>query len=473
MKKTLIILVSVLIPLAVFAAVPADGFSEVAEKISPAVVSITVMKTTDIYSYNFQYDYEDKLPDELRKYFQFWGLPDFDDLPEPSPVPGAGTGLIYDSKGYIVTNNHVVEGADEITVKLADGTEYDDVEVVGRDPETDLAVIKIKPKGVVTAARFADSDAVKVGDWAIALGNPYNLEYTLTVGIVSAKGRSQVGISGGPAYQDFIQTDAAINPGNSGGPLCNIAGEVIGINTAIRTNGLANSGIGFAIPANMAKDIITELIASGKISRGYIGIYLEEAAPEVLGALGISETGVFVTQVIDNTPADKADMADGDLITSFAGEDITSVDQLRWLAASKKPGTTVNISIIRDGKSKQVSLKLDERPEPETVAKVGKGPEIIPEETKEFVLGVKVRDLTNSDKEALGLKEGVYVKDVESGSIASRAGIQPGDIIVKVNKKTISNVSEMKRLKGDLEKKDVILFQINRRGHTHFLTIRP
>ncbi|MBN2378990.1 Do family serine endopeptidase [candidate division WOR-3 bacterium] len=474
MKRVLQLVALLLIPFVVGnAAVPADGFSEVVDKISPSVVEISVLKkVAQSYNYDFNFD-EDERPEDLRKYFKFWGLPDIPEVPEPTPVLGSGTGLIYDTKGLIVTNNHVVEDAEEITVKLSDGTEYTDVEVVGRDPETDLAVIRIKPKGTLASARFADSDAVKVGDWAIALGNPYNLEYTLTVGVVSAKGRNRVGIYGGPSFQDFIQTDAAINPGNSGGPLCNTNGEVIGINTAIRTAGLANSGIGFAIPSNMAKKIVTILIEKGKISRGYLGIFLEEADPDVLDAMGINQTGIFVTKVVPETPAEKAGLADGDFITSFAGEEVTSVEQFRWLVASTEPGTSVKMNFIRDGQNKQVNLKLAERPAPEEMTESGITPEKEPEETAEFVLGIKARNLTDSEKESYGVKSGVYVKEVKPASIASKAGVLTGDVILKVNKKTVSDVSELKRLKGDLEKADIILFQINRRGHTHFLTIRP
>ncbi|MBD3285975.1 Do family serine endopeptidase [candidate division WOR-3 bacterium] len=477
MKRYLKFAVFLLIPFAVVnAAVPLEGFSEVVEKVSPSVVGITVTKMVE-GNFSFNYDFDDEgMPDELRRFFKYWG---FDGTPEPEvppeySVPGVGSGVLYDTKGHIVTNNHVVEDADEITVKLADGTEYTDVEIVGRDPETDLAVIKIKPKGSIEYAKFADSDSVKVGDWAIAIGNPYNLEHTLTVGVVSAKGRSNINLAEGPAYQDFIQTDAAINPGNSGGPLCNIAGEVIGINSAIRTSGLANSGIGFAIPSTMTKSIVDQLIEKGKISRGYIGIYLQEATPDLLEAMGAKgKKGVIAREVIDGTPADKAGLEDGDIITSFAGEEIATVDELRWLAASKKPGTTVDISIIRNGKSKRISLKLDERPDPEEMTGTETYPEKEPEVTKEFVIGVKIRDLTDEEKRMADVKSGVYVKDVEPGSLAYEVGIQPGDIIEKVNKNTISDVSDMKRLKGNLEKADVIMFQINRRGHTHFLTIRP
>jgi serine protease Do len=471
MKRVLGVLI-LISAVALNAAVPVDGFSEVVDKVAPAVVGITVTKeVTAAGGFDFEFD-EEQIPEELRKFFEFW------DFGTPSPqvpryVPGTGSGVIFNAEGYVLTNNHVVEGANDIEVKLPDGREFSgkDVEVLGTDPETDLAVIKIKAKADLPVATLANSEEVKVGDWAIAIGSPYNLDQTVTVGVVSAKGRSNVSLYGGPSYQDFLQTDAAINPGNSGGPLCNIAGEVIGINTALRTNGLANSGIGFAIPSNMAADIAEQLIKHGKISRGYIGVYLGEAKLEVLEAMAVNEQGVFVTKVIPDSPAEKAGLEDGDLITSFAGEEITSVDQLRWLAASTQPGTKIDLDIIRDGKGKKMSLKLAERPSQEEMpVRIELPPE---EETETSILGIKVRDISDKIKEEYGVKNGILVEEVEPGSMADKAGIMVGDVIVKVNKTPITNVKELKRLKGDLEKADVVLFQINRRGHTHFLTIRP
>ena len=471
MRRVLSILI-LISAAALNAAVPLEGFSEVVDKVAPAVVGITVTKEVPFVQ-GFDFD-EESVPEELRKFFEFW---DFD-IPAPHAprfVPGAASGVIFDERGYILTNNHVVDGAKDIEVKLSDGREFSgkDVEVIGTDPETDLAVLKIKAKDPLPVAKFASSEEVKVGDWAIAIGNPYNLEQTVTVGVVSAKGRSNVLLYGGPSYQNFLQTDAAINPGNSGGALCNINGEVIGINTAIRTNGLANSGIGFAIPSDMAADIAGDLIKHGKISRGYIGIYLEEVKPEVLEAMDIEEEGVFVTRVVPDSPAEKAGLEDGDLITSFAGEKITSVDQLRWLAASTAPGTKVDLDIIREGKRRKITLRLAERPGREELST---RIEPVPEEekgTKTSILGITVKDISDRIKKDYDLKHGVLVKDVEPGSLAQRAGIRVGDVIIKVNKIPISNVKELKRLKGDLEKADVALFQINRRGHTHFLTIRP
>lgn len=456
------------------AAVPLEGFSEVVEKVVPAVVGITVTKElSGIQGSDFEFD-EERIPEELRKFFEFW---DFGTPPPQVPryVPGAGSGVIFDAQGYVLTNNHVVEGANDIEVKLSDGREFSakDVEVLGTDPETDLAVIKIKAKDALPVAKFASSEEVKVGDWAVAIGNPYNLEQTVTVGVVSAKGRSNVSLYGGPSYQDFLQTDASINPGNSGGPLCNINGEVIGINTAIRTNGLVNSGIGFAIPSDMATEIAGELIKHGKISRGYMGIYLDEAKPEVLEAMDIEEEGVFVTMVVPDSPAEKADLFSGDLITSFAGEKITSVDQLRWLAASTAPGTKIDIDIIREGKRKRITLKLVERPGREQLSSRTEPLPEKEEETRTSILGITVKDISDRIKEDYDVEHGVLVEEVEPGSLADRTGIKSGDVIIKVNKTLITNVRELKRFKGDLDKAETLFFQINRRGHTHFLTIRP
>ncbi len=474
MKRITAISLVTLIAITMQANVPADGFSEVADKVVPAVVGITVTKeiATDAgFGLGPGIDKEN-IPEQLREFFKYWNF----DMPAPAPreVPGSASGVIYDPEGYILTNNHVVEGASSIKIELADGTEYsgDDVEVVGTDPETDLAVLKINAKTSFPYVKLYNSDKVKVGDWAIAIGNPYRLEHTVTVGVISAKGRKNVGIYGGPSYQNFLQTDAAINPGNSGGPLCNVDGDVIGINTAIRTNGLANSGIGFAIPSNIVKKVARQLVENGKVSRGYIGIYLQETTPDLLKALNSDKPGVLVTKVTPDTPADKAGIKSGDLITSFNSEDISSVDQLRWLAATTSPNTRVPITILRDGKSKKLTLKLAERPSPKELSS-NTGHILEPEPQTSKTIGVKVKDITDKQKKTYDVDHGVLVEAVSPGSLADKAGILPGDIIIKVNKTPIKNVSDIKRLKGSLEKSEVVLFQINRRGHTHFLTIRP
>jgi len=332
-------------------AVGRSPFSAVAEEVLPAVVSVdtkrTVRRSTDPFGDMFRDMFGDRGRggDDEQNYREF-------------EVPGSASGFIFDAAGYIMTNNHVVMGANEVEVTLTDGREFK-ATVIGQDPNTDIAVIKIEGDDLPWL-RLGDSDDLRVGDWAIAVGNPLDLEGTVTVGVISAKGRVNLNIRGGaPLYQDFIQTDASINFGNSGGPLVNIEGEVIGINSAVNAQA---DGIGFAIPINLARDVSDALITEGKVVRGFLGVRPQEITRELAEASDLGDTeGVIISSVEPDTPADKAGIKPGDVITDFADVAITSVAQFRRVVASVTPGDEVKVGVVRDGQAKVLTAVLEER----------------------------------------------------------------------------------------------------------------
>jgi serine protease Do len=353
-----------------------------------------------------------------------------------------GSGFIIDQEGYIITNNHVVENADEIIVKLTDGKEYD-AELIGRDPNTDLALIKIKGSDDLVKLPMGDSDGLNVGSWVVAIGSPFGLEQTVTAGIVSAKGRV---IGAGP-YDDFIQTDASINPGNSGGPLLNMNGEVIGINTAIIARG---QGIGFAIPINMAQNIVAELKDHGSVTRGWLGVGIQDLTPELAEYYGLEEKkGVLVSQVFKGDPAERAGIKPNDIIVSVDGESVNTGRELSAKIADLEVGKSTKIAVIRDGKEKTITAKLAERQDPKTV--------VAKQELKDNgELGLQVTELNPKSARQFGHNEedeGVLVVGVKPGSKADEAGIQQGDLLKEVNRKPVDSVkslkSELKDKSGD------------------------
>ena len=337
--------------------------------------------------------------------------------------------LLLTGKAYIVTNNHVVENADEIKVKLANGKEFN-AKVIGRDPKTDLALIKITGSGDLQPLKMGDSDALKVGSWVVAVGSPFGLEQTVTAGIVSAKGRT---IGAGP-YDNFIQTDASINPGNSGGPLINTKGEVVGINTAIVASG---QGIGFAIPANMAKEVMPQLKAKGKVTRGWIGVGIQEVTPELAKSFDLKDKkGALVSQVFKDGPADKAGIEQGDVILEFDKKEIKESKDLPRIVAAIPVGKTVPVIISRNGKVITKDVKIGEMEEKVTeTAKAPAGRK----------LGIAVQNITPEIARALSLKDtsGAVVTQVEPGSAAANAGIQQGDVIRQVNKKHVKDAKSV------------------------------
>lgn len=424
-------------------------FEDVAAQYSPLVVSIMsekVVRQPEMSGNQWPFD-----DDFFRRFF---GTPPRGRQREGDRrARGLGSGVIISSDGYIVTNNHVVRDADEVTVSLQNGKKYD-AEIVGNDRDTDIAVLKIDA-GALQYARWGNSENLRIGQWVLAIGNPFELMNSVTAGIVSALGRSNV--MGGAMYENFIQTDAAINPGNSGGALVTINGELIGINTAIYSNSGGYMGIGFAVPASMAKRVTEALIRDGKVKRGYLGLYGGNVDENFVKALGLKNSkGAVVNQVLEDSPADNAGIEDGDVIIELNGEVIESFDDLRIKVAWIPPGTQIPVKIIREGRERTVYVTLKERP--------GEDEEEEGEESQEELntkLGFQITDLTPELERRLGYEgeEGVVVTNVARNSAASDAGLQVRDLIIEVDKKQVSSASEFRRYL-EITRSDVILLRV-------------
>ncbi len=382
----------------------------------------------------------------------------FPQSPTPSPSRSVGSGFIVDSTGYILTNDHVVEEGQDLTVKLADGSEHQ-ARVAGRDPKTDIALVKIDVERALPVARLGDSAALEVGEWVLAIGNPFGLEHTVTSGIVSAKGRR---IGAGP-YDNFIQTDASINPGNSGGPLINLRGEVVGVNTAIFSRGGGNIGIGFAIPINLVKGLLLQLRDEGKVTRGWLGVVIQDVNAEMAEALRMEEPrGALVTNVAQGSPAEASGMQVGDVIVTFDGTPVTTSSELPLIVARTPVGKTVDVVVQRD--STPVALRVE-------VAKLGDDESAVALEDDND-LGLTVRDPQGRFGRGPQSRQGVVVTEVESGSPAEQAGIHAGDVILEIDRKRIDGVQAFRRVVRDLDKGSSILFLVRREDTTLFLALR-
>jgi serine protease Do len=380
-------------------------------------------------------------------------------MPRNFEQKGVGSGFVISREGYILTNNHVVEEADQIRVKLANGKEYTG-KVVGRDPKTDLALVRIDGAPDLHPLTLGSSDDIKVGSWVVAVGSPFGLEQTVTAGIVSAKGRV---IGSGP-YDNFIQTDASINPGNSGGPLVNMKGEVVGINTAIVAQG---QGIGFAIPIDMAKDIAHQLETAGHVTRGWLGVSIQQMTPELAKSFGMKEEkGALVSQVVPASPAEKAGLEKGDVIVEYDGKEVADSKELPRLVASTSVGKTVTVKILRDGKAMERQVKVGEMEE--------KKPEVAKAPTGKK-LGIAVQNLTPEIARGLGLKmeTGVVITQVEPGSPASEAGLQTGDVIREVDRKPVKDVDDFVRKVEEARGQDTVLLFIQRGQNSLFAAVTP
>lgn len=373
-----------------------------------------------------------------------------------------GTGFILSSKGYVVTNNHVIDGADEVVVKTSDGKEFE-AELIGSDAKLDVALLKIKAKGL-QAVTLADSDKLRVGDWVVAIGNPFGLEQTVTAGIVSARGRV---IGSGP-YDDFIQTDAAINPGNSGGPLFNSKGEVVGINTAIYSRSGGNNGIGFAIPINLVHSVFDELRDTGHVQRARLGVGIRDVDQDTMKALGLkNKDGALVTQVEGGSAADKAHVQAGDVIIGMDKENIKSSHDLPIRVARHHPGDKVILHIIRDGKKVLIPAVLENMKETMLAGKHGK-------KKLKFSLGLT---LAESDKDIrkeleVHVKYGLVVRNVQPGSAAARAGIKQGDVLYKVDRKSVKTLADLGEIIDNSEPNSALSVNIDRHGDQTFTMIR-
>lgn len=430
-------------------------FVDVAKRVMPSVVNISAEKVVKI-----------KVPDEFQDpFFEFWKK-FFPEFPKEQREKSLGSGVIITEDGFILTNNHVVSGAEKIVVKTKEKT-YRNVKVVGKDPLTDLALLKIEEKDL-PYSELGNSDEIEVGDWVMAIGNPFGLERTVTVGIISAKHRTGIKMPGSRAFQDFIQTDAAINPGNSGGPLVNIRGEIVGINTAIQTRGLpGNIGIGFAVPSNIAEGVLKDLMTKGKVERGYLGIYYQEVTRDMAEGLGLDRArGVIVSQVVKDSPAEKVGLKESDIIIEFGGEEVT-YSQFPFMVARTPIGEKVSVRVIRDKKTITLKVRIAKRPSEETVAEV--------EQEKKFWLGIEVAGLSSKEAETLGVKEkeGVLVINVQPEGAAYRY-IKKGDIIKKINTEYIENKQDYNAVKKKLENSDKpIVFLVKRGEASRFITITP
>ncbi len=429
----------------------AKAFATVVKDAMPAVVFVEVEKTVERRG----------VASPFQDPFGFFNDPFFERFFGPHMQPrrrppqkfkemGQGSGFIISKDGYILTNNHVVGDADVIKVKLADGRQYK-AKVVGTDPQSDVAVIKIKGKDLPTLP-LGDSDKLDVGEWVIAIGNPFGLTQTVTVGVVSAKGRSRMGLTD---YEDFIQTDAAINPGNSGGPLINIHGEAVGINTAIFSRSGGYMGIGFAIPINMVKAIKDQLIKKGKVIRGWLGVVIQDIDEDLAKSFGLKDTqGALVAEVAQGSPADKAGVKQGDVIKQVNGYKVENVDELRNRIALTPPGTRVTLEVLRDGKTKKLEVIIGEQP-----AGMALGME---QHTLLQKLGLVVQDLTRDLADQFGYQEGqgVLVAEVMPGSPAAEVGIRPGQLIEEVNKHRVHNMDEFRKALAISKKTKRVLFRI-------------
>jgi serine protease Do len=378
----------------------------------------------------------------------------FGDMPQRNfKQQSLGSGFIISNDGYIFTNNHVVENTDKILVKISDGKEYE-AKIIGTDAKTDIALIKIKPDNGLPTVEIGDSDILRVGEWVIAIGNPFGLEQTVTAGIVSAKGR----VIGAGAYDNFIQTDASINPGNSGGPLFNMQGKVIGINTAIVAQG---QGIGFAIPINMAKNILDDLKTKGKVTRGWLGVSIQDVSEDLAKSMNYkNKNGVLVSDVVKNDPADKAGIKVGDIITEINGKTIKDTHDLLLTTASLHVGDKANIKAWRDGKQLSFIAVVAERKDK---------PEIALTKKSGGYFGINAQEITKDIAKQLGIARdsGLIVTDVEEGSPADNVGIQPNDIIIQVNKVKVSSLKQYSaEMSKAAEKKNVYLHIM--RGNSKF-----
>ncbi|PLY00852.1 MAG: serine protease [Desulfuromonas sp.] len=410
-----------------------QAFRSVAQKVSPAVVFIKVEKNVDSgQSSDFNSPFDD---DFFRRFF---GVPRQSPHSQPKSGQrrqvGQGSGFIITADGYIMTNNHVVGDADEVQVQLLDGREYE-AEIIGTDPGSDLAIIKVDEKGL-PFLKLGDSDSLEMGDWVLAFGNPFGLSHTLTAGIVSAKGRSGIGLND---YEDFIQTDAAINPGNSGGPLVNLDGEVVGINSAIFSRSGGYMGIGFAIPVNMAKQIKDQLVENGEVQRGRLGVVIQDMTADLAESFDLKETaGVLVTEVIEDSPAEKAGLKQGDIVLELNGDKIENVATLRNRISLTAPGTKVRLTVLRDGERMTIRPEIDKL----DLAQDGQGGAEI------STLGLKLQELTPELAERYGYEdeEGVLIAAIESDSQAARSGLTKGALILEIDRQRVTSVAEAKKL---------------------------
>ena len=441
-------------------------FVDIAKAVKPAVVNIYATKNTGRGEGPHATPFDDPF---FRRFFGDEFFRKFEQQPKERKERGLGSGVIVESNGLIITNNHVVGKADEIRVTLSDKREFK-AKLIGTDPKTDIAVVRIDATGLPTVP-WADSDRLEVGEFVLAVGNPFGLTQTVTLGIVSALGRA----AGIAEYEDFIQTDAAINPGNSGGPLVNVRGELVGINTAIFSQSGGNMGIGFAVPSNMAQSIMGQLVQTGKVVRGWLGVSIQDLTPELASQFGLGDTkGVLVSDVMDDSPAKKAGFERADVIVEYDGKPMDSPAHLRNAVAQTAVGKKVTVKIIRDKKPKTIELTIAEQPKSMTQASEEDGGESAA--PTGVLSGLDVRELTEELASRYGLKSserGAVVVRVKPGTSAEEIGVREGDLIMEINREAVTSVKAYEKIAGKLPKDHPVLLLLKRQGRTIYLTLRP
>jgi serine protease Do len=452
-------------PQPVFPGMGGQSFVEIAKAVKPAVVNIYATKSGRSEGPHAT-PFDDPF---FRKFFGDEFFRRFEQQPKERKERGLGSGVIVEANGLIITNNHVVGKADEIRVTLSDKREFK-AKLIGTDPKTDIAVVRIDAAGLPTVP-WADSDKLEVGEFVLAVGNPFGLTQTVTLGIVSALGRA----AGIAEYEDFIQTDAAINPGNSGGALVNVRGELVGINTAIFSQSGGNMGIGFAVPSNMAQSIMGQLVQTGKVVRGWLGVSIQELTPELASQFGVGETkGVLVSDVMDDSPAKKAGFERADVIVEYDGKSMDSPTHLRNAVAQTPVGKKVAVKIIRDKKPKTIELTIAEQPK--SMAQPGEEESSDSAAPAGVLSDLDVRELTEELAGRYGLKSserGVVVVRVKPGSTAEELGVREGDIVLEVNRQAVTSLKTYERIAAKLPKDQAVLLLLKRQGRTIYLTLRP
>ncbi len=437
------------------------SFAPVVKKVAPSVVKITsTVKSKEVRTQEFFPGMDDPM---LRRFFgdNFRGGGRTYRTP---PQEGVGSGVIVTKDGYILTNNHVVEGADEVKILLQDGREFT-AKVIGKDPKSDIAVVRVDAKDL-PAIEVADSDKIEVGDLVLAVGNPFNIGQTVTMGLVSGTGRATLGLD----YEDFIQTDAAINPGNSGGALVDVEGRLIGINTAILSRTGGNQGIGFAIPVNLARDVMSGLVTDGKVTRGYFGVMIQDVTPALARKLDLKQQrGALIGGVEPKGPADKAGLKSGDVVFEIDGKPVADSRHLRLAVARTKPGESVRVKLLRDGSTKSLDVTVKELPGSEQIAKADPSQS----DEGEALKGVAVGDLDPKLRRKFNIPEnvrGAVVVEVEPGSPAAEAGLKQGDVILEINKQPVKSSEDAVRL-TEMPKDKTTLLRVWSGGSSRFLVV--
>lgn len=435
------------------------GFAPIVKKVLPTVVNISSTKVVKAPT-----EFEGQMPDD--DFFrQFFGgsLRSMPNMPREQRERGLGSGVIVSPEGYILTNNHVVDSASEVKVTLADKREFK-ARVVGTDPKIDIAVLKIDASDLPSIV-VGDSSKIQIGDYALAVGNPFGVGKTVTMGIVSALGRSNLGIE---AYEDFIQTDAPINPGNSGGALINDRGELIGINTAIISHGSeGNQGIGFAVPVNLARTVMDEILKTGKVTRAYLGVVPQDVTPAIAKAFGVKESaGALIGDVTADGPAQKSGLQKGDIVLQLNGKPVEDANQLRMNISMMRPGTTVNLKVFRNGADREFTVTLGELPTEEAAVEKGSG------DSKSELSGISVQDVDARTARQLGVPSnaaGVVVTGINPSSAAADSDLRRGDVIQEVNHKPIRNTADFEAAMRN--SKDQTLLLVNRQGNTLYVAV--